>query len=362
MAERRLPTTDQVVFALERAAERTRARGARAEALAVAGVAIGLVIAWLAIYATGGAVSLLLPLMYLPIIGAGLTLGMFGGVLTAVAAGTMMGPLMPLDVGLDTAQPLETAAARAAFYLLIGAGTAAFATSSRVRHQVLEESKQRLADISVRNLRLFARLVSERDEKTGGHCERVANNTVIVAQALGIKGTALKNYYWAGLLHDLGKLGVPEAVLQKGSHLDGEEMRVIRTHPAFGEEILLAISESFSDIAIGVRSHHERWDGMGYPDGLVGEEIPLVGRILAVVDVYEAVTSFRPYRGPMGSAEARRVIQEGAGGHFDPKIAAIFLALERNGQITRETEPVPLFDVFATGVIEGRQRNPDMVN
>jgi hypothetical protein len=356
MSRRSLPTPDQVVQAFERAADRTRAKSGRAEIVAAVGVGLALALAWLLAYSTNGASSSLMPVAYLPIIAAGLTLGAFGGFLAAIAGATLMGPLMPLDVSLGLPQPVDAALYRTGFFVVMGLTTAAFAAGSRERYALLQDSQQRLSDLSARNLRLFARLVSERDELTAGHCERVANNAVILGRALGITGSDLKTYYWAGLLHDLGKLGVPEAVLQKTSRLDADELKSIKIHPIFGEEILLAISDSFRDIARGVRSHHERWDGTGYPDGLEGEEIPLVGRILAVVDVYEAVTSFRPYRGPMGADEAREVIRELSGTYFDPRIAETFLALEASGQITREAEPVPMYDVFGTDVIEGAAR------
>ncbi len=188
--------------------------------------------------------------------------------------------------------------------------------------------REHVSSLLARNLRLFARPVSERDEQTGGHCERVAHNTVILARELGTDETTLRSFYWSGVLHDLGKLGVPEHILTKPGRLTEEEFSLVKRHPAFGAAVMLDISGAFRSIALGLRSHHEHWDGSGYPDGLAGESIPLIGRVLAIVDVFEAVTSHRPYRGPMSRDEARALIMEGAGTHFEPALVPVFLRLE----------------------------------
>src|SRR5690606_13984378 len=129
-----------------------------------------------------------------------------------------------------------------------------------------------------------------------GHCERVAQNAVSVGRVLGLPTNDLKALYWAGLLHDLGKIGVPEDILRKPGRLTGDEYTVMKRHARLGYEILMTVSSAFEELAEGVYTHHERFDGAGYPRGLKGEDIPIFGRILAVVDVFEAVTSERPYR------------------------------------------------------------------
>jgi hypothetical protein len=312
-------------------------------------VALGVLLAavWALVYATNGTSNVYLHVMYVPIIIASLTLGILPGIATAVAGAVLVGPLMPMNVELALDQPLVNTIYRGVFFVLVAVTSGTFAESTRWRRMSLEKAQADIAEISARNLRLFARLVAERDEQTGGHCDRVAHNTVAVARAYGVGEPELKRYYWAGLLHDLGKLGVPEAILQKHGRLTGDEFRIIKSHPAFGERMLLDISESFADIALGVRSHHERWDGSGYPDGFAGEAIPLIGRIIAVVDVFEAITSDRPYRGPMDHASARSLIAEGSGTHFDPGIAQTFLRLEREGRIITEAGPGSLHDAPA---------------
>lgn len=339
---------------------RLRQRGDVAVASVLVAVALGLV--WVTVYATNGTSSVFPHAMYVPIIAASLTLGVVGGVATALAAATLVGPLMPLNVELGTAQPLENVLYRAAFFVLIALTTSGFASLTRRRHQQVVESRAKVADLLARNLRLFARLVAERDEQTGGHCDRVAQNAVELGSALGIDGDARRTLYWAGMLHDLGKLGVPEAILRKPGRLTRQEFELVKHHPAHGAELLLEISADFADIAEGVRSHHERWDGGGYPDGRAGEAIPLIGRVLAVVDVYEAVTSVRPYRGPMSRAEARRLIRDGSGAHFDPRVVEAFLRLEGEGRVTRELEPEPVFPSVGIVGFGTEEREPARAN
>jgi hypothetical protein len=360
MKPRRHVFLDRLVHSFERLVGWSRAGSVHPTIVAIAGVTAALALGWLLVVGTNGAAGGFVHVMYLPIVVASLTLGMFGGLATAVAAGVLAGPLMPASATAVLVEPLEHAAVRAGFFVLVAAITGALAAVMRSRSRAALDSKERLADTCVRTLRLFARLVSERDEQTGGHCERVAANAVTVGRAYGLEEDALKTMYWSGLLHDLGKLGVRETILRKPGRLTTEEFQIVKAHTAFGEDILLEISDSFRDIAFGVRSHHERWNGTGYPDRLEGRDIPLVGRILAVVDVFEALTNYRPYRGPVTAAEARRVILEGAGTQFDPDVVESFLALERAGLITRETDPPPLYDEFAASVAAAGERNPTL--
>lgn len=311
--------------------------------IASALLALALVAVWWLVHATNGTSNAYPHAMYLPVIVASLSLGPLGGVVTALVAGVLMGPLTPLDVARDIDQPVANMVYRGAFFVLVALIGGFFAEVGRYRQTKLIAAKTELAEIGSRNLRLFARLVSERDEKTGDHCERVARNAVTLGRALGMDEEQLRQVYWGGLLHDLGKLGVPEAILRKQGQLTADEFEQIKRHPEVGERILLDISKSFAGIAKGVRSHHERWDGSGYPDGVSGEQIPLLARLIAVVDVYEAVTSHRPYRGPLSAEEARRLIAAGAGSHFEPRLVETFLDLEQRGLVSREAEPSPLY-------------------
>jgi HD-GYP domain-containing protein (c-di-GMP phosphodiesterase class II) len=184
-----------------------------------------------------------------------------------------------------------------------------------------------------RVLASFANTVEVRDHHTQGHCERVARNALIMGQALAISSREMSVLYWAARLHDLGKIAVPEYVLLKSGRLTEDEFAEIRRHPSYGADLLASVSISFRPIADVVRAHHERWDGLGYPLGLKGEEIPRLARIIAIVDVFEALTSERPYRSPMPSAQALQYILNGAGTQFDPDLVSEFERLNGIGKI-----------------------------
>jgi len=163
-----------------------------------------------------------------------------------------------------------------------------------------------------------------RDRDAHGHSIRVANLTVLTAVALGISGEALEHIRRGALLHDIGKLGVPEAILQKPGPLTDAEWLILRIHPAYGYQILAPVE--FLRPAIDIPySHRERWDGSGYPQGLKGEQIPFPARIFAVVDVWEALNSDRPYRPAWDPKQVARFLREQAGIKFDPHVVEVFL-------------------------------------
>jgi HD-GYP domain-containing protein (c-di-GMP phosphodiesterase class II) len=136
----------------------------------------------------------------------------------------------------------------------------------------------------------------------------------------------------SGLLHDVGKIAVPDAILNKPGRLTDEEFGEMLQHPVHGDRILGNIqSPSIKAVLPGVRSHHEKWDGTGYPDRLAGEDIPLLGRLLGVADVFDALTSARAYRGAMPADAAVNIIREGSGTHFDPRLAELVIELHERG-------------------------------
>lgn len=188
---------------------------------------------------------------------------------------------------------------------------------------------------SERILESLARTVEVRDHQTQGHCRRVAKNALAVGRILGLSTENLNVLYWSALLHDLGKIAVPDYILLKNGPLSEEEYAEIRRHPSYGADLLTSVSNSFRPIADVVRAHHERWDGLGYPLGSRDVEIPLLARIIAVVDVFEALTSERPYRSPMPFEQALKYINHGAGSQFDPDIVAAFERLVASGVIER---------------------------
>jgi putative two-component system response regulator len=172
----------------------------------------------------------------------------------------------------------------------------------------------------------MAQMLSLRDAETAEHARRVVELSDRVARKLGITGRPLHHIRLGALLHDVGKVGVPDAILlKKGSQTD-EERRIMMTHTALGRKILEPMGLPPAVIEL-VYYHHERWDGSGYPDGLDGENIPLPARIFAIVDVWDALTTERPYRRALPFAKVVSYLEEQAGSHFDPKIVGVFLSI-----------------------------------
>jgi putative nucleotidyltransferase with HDIG domain len=196
---------------------------------------------------------------------------------------------------------------------------------------------QQLTRSYAATVRALSNAVEARDAYTGRHAERVAAYGIEIARVLGMDGLDRPEIEFGFLLHDIGKVAVPDAILYKPGRLTGEERALMARHPEVGAEILAGI-EFLEDAAKVVRCHHERWDGTGYPDGLAGEEIPLVARVFAVADVLDALTTDRPYRLGLPLDEARAMISGASGAHFDPDVVAAFESItdERLRQIGRE--------------------------
>ncbi len=170
----------------------------------------------------------------------------------------------------------------------------------------------------------LARAMDARDTDTANHSERIAAWAERTARALGCPEEQVRQVRWAALLHDIGKVGVPDHILRKPGPLTEAEWEVIRRHPSIGEEILKPVA-ALREVAHIVRHHQERWDGTGYPDGLAGEDIPLGARIIAVVDSYGAITDHRPYRRARTHQEAVEELKRCAGSQFDPRVVEAFL-------------------------------------
>jgi putative nucleotidyltransferase with HDIG domain len=173
-------------------------------------------------------------------------------------------------------------------------------------------------------LKALARAVDAKSSWTAGHSERVATLALQIGRALNLDVSELENLHRAALLHDIGKLGVPVAVLDKPGELNDEEFRLIKSHPTLGARILEPIN-AYAEIIPMVLQHHERFDGKGYPDGLRGEEIELGARILAVADVFDALKSDRPYRDGWSLERVNELILNEGGRQFDPRVVEAFL-------------------------------------
>jgi HD-GYP domain-containing protein (c-di-GMP phosphodiesterase class II) len=172
-------------------------------------------------------------------------------------------------------------------------------------------------------VRALSNAVEARDAYTGKHAERVAAYGIELAGAAGLDIAASPQIEFGFLLHDVGKVGVPDAILFKSSSLTEEEYALVRRHPVIGSEILRDV-DFLGEGKLVVRHHHERWDGSGYPDGLSGESIPLAARVFAVADALDALTTDRPYRPASTFPHARGVVRAGAGSQFDPAVVAAY--------------------------------------
>lgn len=172
----------------------------------------------------------------------------------------------------------------------------------------------------------MARAVEAKDAYTAGHSDRVTAYALRLAEAASLPFLIRSVIRRAGPLHDVGKIGIPDAVLRKPGKLDDEEYRIIQQHPVIGDEICRPLA-SLRKLRAGVRHHHERYDGRGYPDGLAGLDIPLEARVLAIADTFDAMTSSRPYRAGMPIIRAMSILAENDGPQWDPALIPIFCRL-----------------------------------
>ena len=185
------------------------------------------------------------------------------------------------------------------------------------------ESGERL---TIQMVKALANTIDAKDSYTNGHSTRVAEYSVMLAKHMGYAGEKLEHLYYAAVLHDIGKIGVPREIINKPSRLTDEEYAMIKSHPVTGSNILKEVTE-IPDIAIGAKYHHERYDGKGYPDGLSDTDIPELARIIGVADAYDAMTSKRSYRDVLAQDIVREEILKGKGTQFDPEIAEVMLEL-----------------------------------
>lgn len=205
-----------------------------------------------------------------------------------------------------------------------------FALDVRDRRRQLD-SPLSLVPVSLNSaLHSLALIAESRDRELSGHSERVAKNAVAIGREMGVDKSQLEELWWAGLLHDVGKIGLPESILQKPGPLSEAEKNEVRKHPEYGAEIVSPFCVGHPSITDGIRFHHERWDGLGYPSGLGKNQIPLFARIVAVADVFEALTSQRPYRAALTLEQAAIYIRRESGAHFAPDVVRAFDTLYRS--------------------------------
>ena len=190
----------------------------------------------------------------------------------------------------------------------------------------VEKKAKELEGLSLHVVQTLAEAIDAKDTYTNGHSSRVAEYSRMIAERFGYDRKQADGIYMMGLLHDVGKIGVPDAVINKPGKLTDEEFALIKKHPEMGSRILESVRE-MPGLKIGARWHHERYDGRGYPDGISGEDIPEAARIIAVADSYDAMTSNRSYRNVLSQEIVRQEIEKGRGTQFDPVFADIMLQI-----------------------------------
>jgi putative two-component system response regulator len=191
--------------------------------------------------------------------------------------------------------------------------------------QAVIERTQEVVDTRLEIVRRLGRACEFRDNETGAHIERMSRYSHLLAIKAGLSKEQADMILNASPMHDVGKIGIPDAVLLKPGKLTPEEFEIIKNHPVIGAHILAGSDSPLIQMAEMIaRTHHEKWDGTGYPQGLQGEDIPIEGRITAIADVFDALTAIRPYKKAWDANEAADFIAKNAGTHFDPKLSSLF--------------------------------------
>jgi PAS domain S-box-containing protein len=206
-------------------------------------------------------------------------------------------------------------------------GQAAIAIDNLMLFNELQQSNLGLRLAYSATIEGWSRALDLRDRETEGHTQRVVEKTIELARIMGLPGEKLASIRYGALLHDIGKMGVPDSILHKPGALTEEEWVVMHMHPIFAYELLAPIHYLKGEALDIPHYHHEKWDGSGYPRGLKGEQIPLAARIFAVVDVWDALRSDRPYRNKWSKKKTLEYIKEQSGKHFDPKVVDVFLSI-----------------------------------
>ena len=277
---------------------------------------------------TGGAPSALMELGYAPIALAAYAFGWRGGLLTGLAVAAVFGPV-PAWLGLERVEgPMEWLIRATSF---AGIGTLVGRLLDRTVIDATEATAGGVDGIEREreSLLALAKAAESRDTDAGEHVRRIELTSRRLAERAGHGDIVAAEVGWAAMLHDLGKLRVPDRILLKPDPLDDDEWTIVRLHPIWTEEALTGGAHLEMARQIG-RSHHENWDGSGYPDGLYGDQIPLPARIVRITDAFDAMTNRRPYQQPVSLEAALEELQANAGSNFDPDLVRTFGELIRN--------------------------------
>jgi putative two-component system response regulator len=197
------------------------------------------------------------------------------------------------------------------------------------RTEQLKRAFGKIKRASLDSIYRLSRAAEYKDEDTGSHIQRMSHYSAAVARKMGLNERTVEAILYAAPMHDIGKIGIPDRILLKPGKLDPDEWETMKQHTVIGQKILQGETEGFVRLAeVTCLTHHERWDGSGYPKNLKGVKIPLAGRITAIADVFDALTSKRPYKAPLGVENSFEIIREGRGGQFDPDVVDAFFAVE----------------------------------
>jgi len=198
--------------------------------------------------------------------------------------------------------------------------------SEKDKRKDLETAHQELQEAYLDTINRLVLASEYKDEDTGDHIVRMARYSALIAEKLGLPARDVQNILYAAPMHDVGKIGIPDSILLKPGKLTTEEFEIMKSHTTIGAKILGNSEAEILKIAAQIAlSHHEKWNGKGYPQNLSGNEIPLFGRIVGLADVFDALTSKRPYKDPFPAEVAFEIIMEDRGKHFDPDVVDVFL-------------------------------------
>jgi len=197
------------------------------------------------------------------------------------------------------------------------------------RTESLKQAMQSIKAASLETINRLTKAAEYKDEETGAHIQRMSLYSEAVARSVGLDEGTVENILFSASMHDLGKISTPDHILLKAGQLDAAEWEIMKQHTVVGASILSGSDSEVIKLGeIIARSHHEKWDGSGYPDGLKGNEIPIAARVVAIADVFDALSSKRPYKKSFSQEKTFAIIKEGSGKHFDPAVVDAFFAVQ----------------------------------
>ncbi|MZQ99522.1 MAG: HD domain-containing protein [Acidaminobacter sp.] len=294
------------------------------------------------VFTFGGTKTVFPSFMFIPIVFLSTFHSRNFGALIALFCGILLGPLMPLSTSDMIMQETFNWAVRIVIYVFVAIVVGHYSDKYKnFMNQMIEKEKE-IVESRLATIYSLVKLAEMRDDDTGAHIVRVSKFSRLIAEKMKsnekykeyLSDTNIDDLAKAAPLHDIGKVGIPDYILSKPGKLSDEEFDIMKKHTTIGASTLNEVRKKFPDnnfIILGAKialTHHEKWDGTGYPNGLVGEEIPLSGRIMAIADVYDALRSKRAYKPPYSHMETIEIIRNDSGKHFDPEIVEVFLKNE----------------------------------